>query len=101
MGPQPVRACHGLLRRPLRRAVKDRIIDNPCIDIVLSKLPSLRKTLDDVLAAEDVDRLVAAIVDPDPRCARLRTNGRHEALVLLGVRARSNPRSRPASAHWS
>jgi len=82
MGPQSVRACYGLLRGPLRRAVKDRIIDNPCIDIVLPKLPSLRKTFDDVLTAQEVDRLVAAILDPDPRYARLKTNGRYEALVV-------------------
>lgn len=85
MGPQSVRACYGLLRGPLRRAVKDRIIDNPCIDIVLPKLPSLRKTFDDVLTAQEVDRLVAAIVDPDPRYARLKTNGRYEALVFMGA----------------
>jgi integrase len=85
MGPQSVRACYGLLRGPLRRAVKDRIIDNPCIDIVLPKLPSLRKTFDDVLTAEEVDRLVAAILDPDPRYARLKTNGRYEALVFMGA----------------
>ena len=85
MGPQSVRACYGLLRGPLRRAVKDRIIDNPCIDIVLPKLPSLRKTFDDVLTAQEVDRLVAAILDPDPRYARLKTNGRYEALVFMGA----------------
>lgn len=85
MGPQSVRACYGLLRGPLRRAVKDRIIDDPCIDIALPKLPSLRKNFDDVLTAQEVDRLVAAIVDPDPRYAALRTNGRYEALVFMGA----------------
>ena len=85
MGPQSVRACYGLLRGPLRRAVKDRIIDDPCIDIALPKLPSLRKNFDDVLTAQEVDRLVAAIVDPDPRYAALKTNGRYEALVFMGA----------------
>ena len=85
MGPQSVRACYGLLRGPLRRAVKDRVIDDPCIDIRLPKLPSLRKNFDDVLTATEVDRLVSAIVDPDPRYARLRTNGRYEALVFMGA----------------
>ncbi|HTY71919.1 MAG TPA: tyrosine-type recombinase/integrase [Actinomycetes bacterium] len=85
MGPQSVRACYGLLRGPLRRAVKDRVIDDPCIDIGLPKLPSLRKSFDDVLTAQEVDRLVAALVDPDPRYAALRTNGRYEALIFMGA----------------
>ncbi|MGH8893372.1 MAG: tyrosine-type recombinase/integrase [Actinomycetes bacterium] len=84
MGPHSVRHCYGLLRGPLRRAIKDRIIDNPCIDIVLPKKPDLRKTFDDVLTAVEVDRLVAAIVDPDPRYAGLKTNGRYRALVFMG-----------------
>jgi integrase len=37
-----------------------------------------------VLTAEEVDRLVDAIVDPDPRYAALRTNGRYRALVFMG-----------------
>ena len=85
MGPQSVRACYGLLRGPMRRAVKDRIIDNPCIDIALPRLPSLRKTFDDVLTAEEIDRLVGCIVDPDPAYAALKTNGRYEALVFMGA----------------
>jgi integrase len=85
MGPQSVRACYGLLRGPLRRAVKDRIITDPCVDIVLPKLPSLRKTFDDVLTAEEVDRLVAAFDDPDPRYSGLRTNRRYQALVFMGA----------------
>ena len=80
MGPHSVRHCYGLLRGPLRRAIKDRVIDNPCIDIVLPKKPDLRKTFDDVLTAAEVDRLVEAIVGPDPRYAGLRTNGRYGAL---------------------
>jgi integrase len=85
MGPQSVRTCYGLLRGPLRRAVKDRIITDPCIDIVLPKLRSLRKTFDDVLTAEEVDRLVEAMADPDPRYAGLRTNRRYQALVFMGA----------------
>ena len=37
-----------------------------------------------MLTAEEVDRLVDAIVDPDPRYAALRTNGRYRALVFMG-----------------
>ena len=84
MGPDSVRHCYGILRGPLRRAIKDRIIENPCIDIVLAKKPDRRKTFDDVLTVEEVDRLVDAIVDPDPRYAALRTNGRYRALVFMG-----------------
>jgi integrase len=84
MGPVSVRHCYALLRGPLRRAIKDRVIDNPCIDIVLPKLPDIRKTFDDVLTAAETERLVEAVADPDPRYARLRTNGRYKALVFMG-----------------
>jgi integrase len=84
MGPYAVRHCYGLLRGPLRRAIKDRIIDDPCIDIALPKKPDHRKTFDDVLTAAEVDRLIEAVVDPDPRYASLRTNGRYRALVFMG-----------------
>lgn len=84
IGPHSVRHCYGLLRGPLRRAIKGRVIDNPCIDIVLPKKPDLRKTFDDVLTAIEVDRLVEAIVDPDPRYASQRTNGRYRAMVFMG-----------------
>ena len=63
MGPWSVRHCYSLLRGPLRRAVKDRVIPDPCIDIVLPKKPEIRKTFDDVLTATEVDALVAAIAD--------------------------------------
>jgi integrase len=84
MGPVSVRHCYALLRGPLRRAIKDRVIDNPCIDIALPKLPDIRKTFDDVLTAEESERLVNAVADPDPRYASLRTNGRYQALVFMG-----------------
>ena len=84
MGPVSVRHCYALLRGPLRRAIKDRVIDNPCIDIALPKLPDIRKTFDDVLTAEETERLVNAVADPDPRYANLRTNGRYKALVFMG-----------------
>ena len=84
MGPVSVRHCYALLRGPLRRAIKDRVIDNPCIDIALPKLPDIRKTFDDVLTAEESERLVNAVADPDPRYASLRTNGRYRALVFMG-----------------
>ncbi len=71
--------------RPLRRAIKDRIIDDPCIDVPLPKKPDRRKTWDDVLTATEVDRLVAAITDDDPPYAGLKTNGRYRALVFMGA----------------
>ena len=85
MGPQSVRTCYGLLRGPLRRAVRDRIITDPCIDIVLPKLPDITKTFDDVLTAEEVDRLVAAMHDDSSSYAALRTNHRYQALVFMGA----------------
>ena len=84
MGPWSVRHCYNLLRGPLRRAVKDRIIDDPCIDIQLPKKPDVRKTFDDVLTAREIDALVAGITDPDPSYASLRDNGRYAALLFMG-----------------
>jgi integrase len=83
MGPTSVRHCYGLLRGPLRRAVRDGIIPDPCIDIPLPPKPSIRKTFDDVLTAAETKALVDGVVDPDPRYAALRTNGRYIALLLL------------------
>ncbi len=85
LGPYSVRACYGLLRGPLRRAARDRVITDPCIDIRLPKMPDITKTFDDVLAADEVDRLVAAMHDDQPDYARLRTNHRYEALVFMGA----------------
>lgn len=85
MGPHSVRHCYTLFRGPLRRAVKDRLIDDPCIDVPLPKKPDLRKTFDDVLSAREVDRLVDAVVDRSPGYTGLKTNGRYEALVFLGA----------------
>jgi integrase len=85
MGPWSVRHCYSLLRGPLRRAVKDRVIPDPCIDIVLPKKPELRKTFDDVLTAVEVDALVAAIADTGEKYQSLRTNGRYAALVFMGA----------------
>ncbi|HTW21370.1 MAG TPA: site-specific integrase [Mycobacteriales bacterium] len=84
MGPTSVRHCYALLRGPLRRAVKDRIIDDPCIDIVLPAKPEIRKTFDDVLTAEELDRLVAAVADPGEKYSGLRTNARYAAVVFMG-----------------
>jgi integrase len=84
MGPWSVRHCYQLLRGPLRRAVKDRVIADPCVDIALPKRPDLRKTFDDVLTAQEVDALVAGIVAEDGRYAGLKTNGRYRALVFMG-----------------
>jgi hypothetical protein len=81
MGPWSVRHCYALLRGPLRRAVKDRVITDPCIDIVLPKKPEIRKTSDDVLTAVEVDRLVAALADVGDKYQSMRTNGRYAALV--------------------
>lgn len=85
MGPWSVRHCYQLLRGPLRRAVKDRVVADPCIDIALPKRPDLRKTFDDVLTAQEVDALVAGIVADDGRYAGLKTNGRYTALVFMGA----------------
>jgi integrase len=85
MGPHSVRHCYALLRGPLRRAAKDRVIDNPCIDIVLPKLPDMRKTFDDVLTAREVDRLIDGLLDPEPKYAALRTNVRYQTLVFMGA----------------
>ncbi len=85
LGPYSVRACFGLVRGPLRRAARDRIISDPCVDINLPKLPDITKTFDDVLTATEVDRLVTALADPNPTYARLRTNDRYQALVFMGA----------------
>jgi hypothetical protein len=80
LGPYSVRACYGLLRGPLRRAARDRTITDPCIDIHLPKLPDITKTFDDVLSAEEVDRLVDGLRDLKAKYQGLRTNGRYQAL---------------------
>ena len=85
MGPHPVRHCCTLFRGPLRRAIKDRLIDDPCIDVPLPKKPDLRKTFDDVLSAREVDQLVEAIHDRTPGYESLKTNDRYEALVFMGA----------------
>ena len=85
MGPWSVRHCYALLRGPLRRAVKDRVISDPCIDIVLPKKPEIRKTFDDVLTAQEVDALVEALADTGEKYQSLRTNGRYAALVFMGA----------------
>jgi integrase len=84
MGPTSVRHCYGLLRGPLRRAIKDRIIDDPCIDLTLPPKPDIAKTFDDVLTANEVDALVTALRDPGDKYANLRTNHRYAALVFAG-----------------
>jgi integrase len=84
LGPESVRDCYALLRGPLRRAVRDRIIPDPCIDITLPKLPDISKTFDDVLSADELDRLTAAFRDDTEKYARLRTNHRYQALVFMG-----------------
>ena len=44
MGPNSVRHCYTLFRGPVRRAVKDRIIGDPLVDIVLPPKPKIRKS---------------------------------------------------------
>jgi integrase len=85
LGSYSVRACYGLLRGPLRRAVRDRTITDPCVDIRLPKLPDITKTFEDVLSAEEVDRLVDGLRDPEAKYQGLRTNGRYQALVFVGA----------------
>lgn len=67
----------------MRRAVRDGLIPDPCIDIPLPPKPSISKTFDDVLTGAETKALVEAVVDPDPAYAALRTNGRYTALLLL------------------
>ncbi len=43
LGAESVCDCYALLRGPLRRAVRDGIITDPCIDIALPKLPDITK----------------------------------------------------------
>jgi integrase len=85
MGPWAVRHCYALLSGPLRRAIKDGVITDPCIDIQLPKKPEIRKTFDDVLTAEEVDRLVDALLEPGERYASLRAAPRYAALVFMGA----------------
>src|SRR5215472_14929553 len=54
-------------------------------DIRLPKLPDITKTFDDVLSAEEVDRLVDSLHDPEAKYQGLRTNGRYRALVFMGA----------------
>ena len=84
-GPHSVRHCYTLFRGPLRRAIKDGIIGNPCIDVPLPRKPDRRKTWDDVLTAQEVDRLVAAVVQEDGRYAGCKTNDRYRALIFTGA----------------
>lgn len=79
-----VRSCYTLLRGPLRRAIKDGIITDPCVEIALPPKPKIRKTFDDVLSRDEVRRLVAAVPDPDPKYASLRTSDRFQALIMMG-----------------
>lgn len=85
MGPWSVRHYYALLRGPVRRAVKDRVIADPCIDVRLPKKPEITKTFDDVLTASEVDQLVAALADVGEKYQSLRTNGRYAALVFMGA----------------
>lgn len=85
MGPHAVRHCYTIFRGPIRRAVKDRVMADPCIDVPLPKKPDLSKSFDDVLTAAQVDQLVDALVDSDPRYASLKTNGRYRAMVFAGA----------------
>ena len=65
--------------------MKDRLIDDPCIDVPPPNKPGLRKTFDDVLSAREVDQLVEAIHDRTPGYESLKTNDRYEALVFMGA----------------
>lgn len=85
MNAWSVRHCYALLRGPLRRAVKDRVITDPCIDIVLPKKPEIRKTFDDVLTAEEVDSLIDALLKPGERCGEVYAAPRYAALVFMGA----------------
>jgi integrase len=84
MGPSSVRHCYTLLRGPIRRAVKDRIITDPLIDIILPPKPKISKTFDDVLTAEECMRLADAVADPSPGYETLKTNDRYRAMIVMG-----------------
>ncbi|HEY8826562.1 MAG TPA: tyrosine-type recombinase/integrase [Jatrophihabitantaceae bacterium] len=84
MGPIAVRHCYTLLRGPIRRAVKDRVIPDPLIDIALPAKPKIRKSFDDVLTRDQARHLVASVADTDPAYATLKTNGRYQALIFMG-----------------
>ena len=84
MGPSSVRHCYTLLRGPIRRAVKDRIIADPLIDITLPPKAKISKTFDDVLTAVEVVRLVNAVEDTSPGYAGLKTNDRYRAMIVIG-----------------
>ncbi len=79
-----VRACYTLLRGPLRRAVRDRLIIDPCIEIKLPKKPDRRKSFDDVLTAGELTALADSLIDEDPKYAGLKTNNRYRAMMLTG-----------------
>jgi integrase len=85
LGPQSVRDCYAMVRGPLRRAARDRIIADPCIDIRLPKLKDISKTFDEVLTADEVDRLTAAMLEITDKYSSLRTNHRYQALVFMGA----------------
>jgi integrase len=84
MGGESVRHCYTLLRGPIRRAVKDGIITDPLIDVVLPAKKKIAKNFDDVLSGAEVRRLVEAMIDPEPQYAGLRTNDRYQAMILAG-----------------
>lgn len=84
MGSTAIRHCYTLLRGPIRRAVRDGVIADPLVDIVLPAKPKIRKSFDDVLTRDEVRRLVDSVADVRPTYASLKTNGRYRALILMG-----------------
>jgi integrase len=84
MGPDATRHCYGLLRGPVRRAVKDRVITDPLIDIILPPKRKITKSFDDVFTGAEVRALVEAMVDTTQAYAGLRTNARYQAMVMAG-----------------
>ena len=84
MGATAVRHCFTLLRGPIRRAIRDGIISDPLIDIRLPAKPKIRKSFDDVLSRDEVERLVEHVADTSPGYAGLKTNDRYRALILMG-----------------
>ena len=84
MGGESVRHCYTLLRGPVRRAVKDGIIRDPFIDIVLPPKKKIAKSFDDVLTGTEVRRLVESVPNPGSKYAALRTNDRYQAMFLMG-----------------
>lgn len=106
MGPTSVRHCYTLLRGPTRRAVKDRVIADALIDIVLPAKPEII----DLVRPPRVPSGSLAVPGPNRTFQEPSPNGgsslrRHQSrrcvrVTAFGLAARSavNPKSSPMTA---